>query len=859
MSTASHDRTDDAAHSAPHRSHEDLDPSRQAQGRPPPSPPAPMSATAAAAADVAKHPPMSMTRSDESLFHDTQPLPAAADDDVNDDDDDDDDDEEAQQPYHDPAPTPHPPPPPPDFKPFMLLIEDPQTGEHQHPAAVHYIFADDDDDDDNDNGAGSLIPAAAFAALEAGDPASGVQRVALAGIPLEVLLELADFEIQTGQAVVAVDGGGSSSVRTAGTGVAGVAAVAGAFDEGVELVDAARVPAGLLVELGRGRKQGEAAGGGGRSGEAGEGRTELVDLRVAAVGGVGGHVVLVEVVEAVLLAVGAREARDHVAVDDDVVGRVAVRLVLRAREIVGVEGLGCETAREVSVETGQNLSQRGFASRVVGLLDLHFRFVDRRDELVRVAHLRARLPASDLLRTVGRRRRVLGQHAAEGVLKVACDATVGDGEDDLPDALPPLRVRSALSGTTSDDLAPDLGDLLDRVPIRTTSPRAQDQSLRALGLRDPQDRLHLARDQLPIPIAIADAAGAPAVHAFVHPTAHVGKPEHSRADDIDEKSIPFLQIVRLGGAVPEDHDVGGVDAAQLGQAVEVVPQRSVEGRPGTDEFLLAVRPLEEATTGLQGGGEVENGGVGVLSSRLDGRHGPLAHGGAFGDAGRGLQRVAALHADAWRRGRGEVAGRDVGGRIVDEVGSMDAMAGARARTQEIRNGLVDGVLGSSRALRTTHRVGRGDDGGVLSAHVVCEMGRGMGWRLEVHTCDAGERRGRGEGRRWSAEGGKHVTDSGTRIWMSSDCSWLGCWHERRHVKAHARRQFGGEPIGRSAQVGGQRSRPMTRLELLPCRWWCTSAMKRADEKVERKCRRSRVQMDGRTAGKRSWSWRWRWS
>ncbi|KAI7588238.1 hypothetical protein D0869_07863 [Hortaea werneckii] len=33
--------------------------------------------------------------------------------------------------------------PPPDFKPFFTLIEDPQTGEHHHPA-VHYIFADDE-------------------------------------------------------------------------------------------------------------------------------------------------------------------------------------------------------------------------------------------------------------------------------------------------------------------------------------------------------------------------------------------------------------------------------------------------------------------------------------------------------------------------------------------------------------------------------------------------------------------------------------------------------------------------------------------------------------------------------------------
>ncbi|RMY85943.1 hypothetical protein D0862_11057 [Hortaea werneckii] len=33
--------------------------------------------------------------------------------------------------------------PPPDFKPFFTLIEDPETGEHHHPA-VHYIFADDE-------------------------------------------------------------------------------------------------------------------------------------------------------------------------------------------------------------------------------------------------------------------------------------------------------------------------------------------------------------------------------------------------------------------------------------------------------------------------------------------------------------------------------------------------------------------------------------------------------------------------------------------------------------------------------------------------------------------------------------------
>ncbi|KAI7548666.1 hypothetical protein KC331_g4275 [Hortaea werneckii] len=33
--------------------------------------------------------------------------------------------------------------PPPDFRPFFTLIEDPETGEHHHPA-VHYIFADDE-------------------------------------------------------------------------------------------------------------------------------------------------------------------------------------------------------------------------------------------------------------------------------------------------------------------------------------------------------------------------------------------------------------------------------------------------------------------------------------------------------------------------------------------------------------------------------------------------------------------------------------------------------------------------------------------------------------------------------------------
>ncbi|KAI7475502.1 hypothetical protein KC351_g10032 [Hortaea werneckii] len=33
--------------------------------------------------------------------------------------------------------------PPPDFKPFFTLIEDPETGEHHHPA-VHYIFSDDE-------------------------------------------------------------------------------------------------------------------------------------------------------------------------------------------------------------------------------------------------------------------------------------------------------------------------------------------------------------------------------------------------------------------------------------------------------------------------------------------------------------------------------------------------------------------------------------------------------------------------------------------------------------------------------------------------------------------------------------------
>ncbi|KAI6853666.1 hypothetical protein KC323_g9230 [Hortaea werneckii] len=33
--------------------------------------------------------------------------------------------------------------PPPDFRPFFTLIEDPETGEHHHPA-VHYIFSDDE-------------------------------------------------------------------------------------------------------------------------------------------------------------------------------------------------------------------------------------------------------------------------------------------------------------------------------------------------------------------------------------------------------------------------------------------------------------------------------------------------------------------------------------------------------------------------------------------------------------------------------------------------------------------------------------------------------------------------------------------
>ncbi|GAB7353709.1 hypothetical protein MBLNU459_g4112t1 [Dothideomycetes sp. NU459] len=35
--------------------------------------------------------------------------------------------------------------PPPDFRPFFTLIEDPESGEHIHPA-VHYIFSDDDPD-----------------------------------------------------------------------------------------------------------------------------------------------------------------------------------------------------------------------------------------------------------------------------------------------------------------------------------------------------------------------------------------------------------------------------------------------------------------------------------------------------------------------------------------------------------------------------------------------------------------------------------------------------------------------------------------------------------------------------------------
>ena len=33
--------------------------------------------------------------------------------------------------------------PPQDFKPFFVLIEDPETGEYHHPT-VHYVFSDDD-------------------------------------------------------------------------------------------------------------------------------------------------------------------------------------------------------------------------------------------------------------------------------------------------------------------------------------------------------------------------------------------------------------------------------------------------------------------------------------------------------------------------------------------------------------------------------------------------------------------------------------------------------------------------------------------------------------------------------------------
>ena len=151
-----------------------------------------------------------------------------------------------------------------------------------------------------------------------------------------------------------------------------------------------------------------------------------------------------------------------------------------------------------------------------------------------------------------------------------------------------------MTRTSCKNFAPNLRNLLHWITVRTTSPGSKNKPLSALGFGNAHDSLHLASYEVTVGVAITNATGTRRVAVFTAAT-RVRKTEHTSADYIKKVSVAFRQLVRFGGGVTENQAVGSVDAADVGKAVEGIPQRRVETGTCAQEFLLTVSSVEETS------------------------------------------------------------------------------------------------------------------------------------------------------------------------------------------------------------------------------------------------------------------------